>query len=644
MVETTVDALRGRCSALLLALSLLPALALPAVAAEGGGGEEGEEEALLALLAQETEIATKSRMNSDYVPGIVTVLAGDELEALGVETVLEALALVPGIQPVRTIQSQPSTLVRGIQFPFNSGNVKILLDGVPLSRQSSGINGSILLLPIEQVDRIEVIRGPGSVIYGDFAFMGLLNIVSRTEGSRVHVRADSDDLRAGGARLAWGEPASPWQLTANLATAQDDDADLEERRRGDSEQGSALLTLRRGGFSLLGQLIQRDVDDAPRVVGGPPGSGGVPAAFDETTWAVEGRWERELRPSLSATARLSVLQSDTDGFPFVFEDRVDRVGLDLTWDGWRGHSWLAGAEYAAQEIRHASATPPPGLGQPLSLDGKERKVSSLVLQDRVDLGERWTLTGGARYDHYSDVTSRITPRLSVVWRASERHIVKAQYAEGFRAPTFFEAYTRTPTGSGVLNRDLDFEVNQTTELNYVYRRPTSTARVTLFRSRLVDMLFTNAPRPGSANSRAAQAEGVEVEWNQQLAGFLKLLASASWVDTEDNRGPTLAVHESEAAADWTGDLALLAQLGGAGTAAVHWYHVGDRPALAGDHGYDLVDVTFSSADLWRGLAVKAGVRNALDDDLVYLTVPPNGQVAAATFTGRTAWAQLSWSW
>src|SRR5262249_39378480 len=79
--------------------------------------EEQELQELMNVLQQESEVATKTRMNSDYVPGILTVLAGDELEALGFRFVWDSLAMVPGIQPVRGAVGSPSTIVRGIQFP-----------------------------------------------------------------------------------------------------------------------------------------------------------------------------------------------------------------------------------------------------------------------------------------------------------------------------------------------------------------------------------------------------------------------------------------------------------------------------------------------------------------------------------------------
>ena len=108
---------------------LIPALA--AALALGGAGaayaQVDEESKLLAILAEETAVATKTRVNGDFVPGIVSVLHGDELEALGIETAWEALSLVPGIEAVRDPTGNPNVIVRGLEFPFNSGNVKILI-------------------------------------------------------------------------------------------------------------------------------------------------------------------------------------------------------------------------------------------------------------------------------------------------------------------------------------------------------------------------------------------------------------------------------------------------------------------------------------------------------------------------------------
>lgn len=593
--------------------------------------EEKELEELLSVIEQETAIATKTRMNSDYVPGIVTVLEGEELEALGFDSVWEALALVPGVQPMRDGAATSSVIVRGIQFPFNSGNIKILVDGVSLSRESAGINGSTLYLPVQQVDRIEFIRGPGSVVYGDFAFMGLVNIITKKEGARVYARRDSSEMQSGGARVGWGDATSPWQVAASVSTFGNDDL-RSTTRRGQEERHWAMTSVRRGGFSVSAQVVQRDVGDTSA-----PGTPGGRLFAEEKSWAIQGRYGRDLAKELHATASVTLLDSAAESNLDTYRDRVTSVGLDLQWDALRRQSWLATAEFSSLDIKSASHIGPPPLNTLTTIDGEGRTIFSIALQDRIDLGEKFSVTAGARLDDYSDLGERVTPRLALVWRLSDQHIIKAQYAEGFRAPTFFELF-----GGGVRNRDLEFEVNATTELNYVFRRPRTVARATVFRSELKDMVFGGLPGGRFGNTREASAEGVELELSQQISEKIKLLAYASTVDTEDNRGTTLAFHPSEAAADWMSDLALLVRPFARTVVGVHWNHVGERQVVEGA-AYDVLDLTASRQDIFvSGLGIRAGIKNALNRDVIYLGVRPTGVIDTRVFGGRTWWVQMSW--
>jgi len=210
---------------------------------------DDEESRLLAILAEETAIATKTRLNSDFVPGIVTVLHGDELEALGVETAWEALSLVPGMQAVRDAAGNPNVIVRGLEFPFNSGNVKVLVDGISLSRESAGINGIALQIPIQLVDRIEVIRGPGSVVYGDFAFMGLVNVITRRTSGRAFARWGGDRFLEGGGSAA--AKLGAVEISAVGAVARSTDAPVRQPFSGDERRGFGGVRLASGGLSLL---------------------------------------------------------------------------------------------------------------------------------------------------------------------------------------------------------------------------------------------------------------------------------------------------------------------------------------------------------------------------------------------------------
>ena len=604
-------------------------VALPLLAQQTD--EEKELAELMSVIEKETEIATKTRMNSDYVPGIVTVLEGDELEALGFENVWEALALVPGVQPMLDGSATSSVIVRGIQFPFNSGNIKILVDGVSLSRESAGINGATLFLPIEHVERIEFIRGPGSVVYGDFAFMGLVNIITKKEGARAYGRRNASDTQSAGARVAAGDATTPWQFAANVSTFGNDDL-RSITRRGQEERHWALASLRRGGFAVSAQMVQRDARDTT-----PPGTPGPQIFAEESSWAVQGRYSRDLGNALNATATATLLDSDAEGGIDTYRDRVTALGVDLQWNALRHQSWLVTADFSTLDIKRATHINPPGVPAPnTSIEDEGRTVFAVAMQDRIDLGEKFSVTAGARLDDYSDLGKRITPRLALVWRTSDRHILKAQYAEGFRAPTFFELF-----GGNTRNRGLDFEVNATTELNYVFRRPRTVARATVFHSELKDMVFGGLPGGRFGNTREASAEGVELEWTQQITETTKLLAYVSTVDTEDNRGLTLTVHDSEAAADWMSDLALLLRPIPHTIFAVHWNHVGERQVAQGE-AYDVLDVTATRQDLFiPGFAIRAGVKNALNTDVTYLGVRPNGVIDLREFGGRTWWVQMS---
>lgn len=603
-------------------LTVILALAAPLAAQE-----DKERAELLALLEEETDVATKTRMNSDYVPGIVTVLDGDDLRALGIANAGEALGLVPGMQAIRSARGDAAVIVRGLDFPFNNGNIAILINSVPLSRQDSGISASALLIPVEQIERIEVIRGPGSVIYGDFAFMGLVNIITRKEGSQVYGRIEAP-RRTNEVGARTGLKSGPSSFAASLSRWWSDDApatitvrDARDRR------WFGAGSYERGGFSLAAQTAQRTFQSTN------PG-----LAFDEESWAADARYTRTLAPKLRTEARLTYLHNDVAAVNDTFSGNVTKIGVNAVWDGWRRQSWLAEADYSVSTIDDAAHRPPPAPGQPppnlapLAHD-VDRTITGLTLQDRIELRNNVALTLGARYDTYSDLDSRLTPRVSLVWRATDRHILKAQYAEGFRPPTFFELYAPP-----IPNARYPFEVNATTEVNYVYRRTASVGRLTVFRS-----IMSNMIRPGGfVTDPNARADGVEGEWSQQLSPSLKIDANASYVDTVDPRRPGAGAPRlpNPVSAAWLGNLSLLYRPGWGVVVGSRWSHVGKRDA--GD-GFDLVDLTVSRPDVFvHGLDVRAGVKNAFDADVTYLTALPNGNVATNHFPGRSLFVEIGW--
>ena len=141
-----------------LLLTTLLALPLTIYAQEGNQTSAAEDESqeleqLLELLQQQTTLATKTRLNADYVPGMMAVLHGSDLESRGVRTVWEALALVPGVELSIEETGRKQVVIRGIGRTYASGNTKILLNGVSMNSAHLAHANPVMNITIEQVDR-----------------------------------------------------------------------------------------------------------------------------------------------------------------------------------------------------------------------------------------------------------------------------------------------------------------------------------------------------------------------------------------------------------------------------------------------------------------------------------------------------------
>ncbi len=604
-------------------------LALPAFAADGTAGAQTEEKELADLLnivQQETDVATKTRLNSDYVPGIVTVLEGDELEALGIRNAGEALGLVPGMQAMMNERGAASVIVRGLDFPFNAGNTQVLLNGIPVARQDGGFNTSVLMIPVEQIDRVEVIRGPGSVVYGDFAFMGLVNIITRKQGTRVAGRFEIPHTSRMAAARVGSKADAPFAWSFNASDFGSASTIAPSNLRGVQDGRSVIVAnAAYRGLSLTAQSVHRTY---------APNTG---SHSKETTWDAEAKYTHELRKALTGELRVIRLHNDIAEPVDILSGGLSKISANLTWTGWRRQSLLGGLDYSRSGLDSAYHAPPPPPGQPpgnpvLFASDVHRVIRGVVLQDQIELNDATTLTVGGRYDDYSDLSSRFTPRISIVWRVNERHIVKAQYAEGFRPPTFFEFYQ--PVAPRFVPR-YPFETNATSELNYVYRTSGRVGRATLFHSMLSDMI-----RPGGVVVKGdAWAQGAELEWSQEVGSRLKAGSNISYTETFDPRTPN-GGGANLVSSKYLGNLMALYRVMPNLLIGARYNYVGDR---ATSKGYRTMDITISRQDLFvPGFGVRAGVKNGLDSDISYLNLRPSGELVTTRWPGRSVWLQVYW--
>jgi len=142
------------------------------------------------LLNDVSDIATKKSINVDYLPSVVTVIDAQTYIDGGVQNIGEALNMLPGIQMQVNRMGYTTTTVRGLKSPnaYRSDKIKILIDGVAMNNEAQGSSSFYMDFPMQLVEKIEVLRGPGSTVYGAGAFYATVNIITKLGNSKEENR------------------------------------------------------------------------------------------------------------------------------------------------------------------------------------------------------------------------------------------------------------------------------------------------------------------------------------------------------------------------------------------------------------------------------------------------------------------------
>ncbi|MDD2790748.1 MAG: TonB-dependent receptor [Sulfurimonas sp.] len=138
------------------------------------------------LLGEMSAIATKKSLNVDYLPSVVTVVDAQTFIDGGIQNLGEALGMLPGIQIQLSPMGYTMTTVRGFKNPnaYLSDKIKILVDGVAINNAVQGSSSFYMDFPMQLIEKIEVLRGPASTVYGAGAFYATVNIITKLGGSK----------------------------------------------------------------------------------------------------------------------------------------------------------------------------------------------------------------------------------------------------------------------------------------------------------------------------------------------------------------------------------------------------------------------------------------------------------------------------
>jgi vitamin B12 transporter len=503
----------------------------------------------LAFVVQDTVVlkpvvvtATRFPVPVDIVASAVTVIGGVELRAQGVRSIAEALRQVPGVAVVETgsFGGQTSLFLRGGESDY----VKVLLDGVPLNQPGGGLD--LADLTTDNVDRIEVVRGPASVLYGSDAMTGVIQIFTRTEQGAPRVEAE---LRAGTYGTTEGavEIVGGAGAVAYSARASRFGSDGVYRRNNQYRNAVVSAGVRVAPdvrtHARLSYRYGDDVYHFPTDEKGLPADSNKfsaergPALSLEVERVFGAGLEARVEGSLREARLLFVDDPDSPGEDGAFwsRDYVRRArgGVLLTWRP-RGAVLAAGVDYEDERQRGRSEFSASYGTFPDSI-AVRRWTAGYYAQALLGTTGPVAVTLGTRVDDNSQFGGHATFRAGATWRLDANTRFRATIGTGFKEPTFFENFA-----SGFVrgNPNLDPERSRSWEAGLEHTIPGARVSfaVTYFDQRFRDLIeFTLTPPPPDSvnyfNVEGASADGVEAVVSATVAPGVAVDVRYTYLDT-----------------------------------------------------------------------------------------------------------------
>jgi iron complex outermembrane receptor protein len=533
----------------------IPIRELPAFPEVTAGAEVSEVSVYGAAQSEEETVvgAAKREQSLGTVASAVTVLAADQLRRYGYRSLAEALRGAAGIFVVDDRMVERIG-VRGLQLLGDSNTrILILIDGTPLNEPWASFVDSSTALPvsIDDVARIEIIRGPVSSIYGTNAFFGIINIVTleADKAAQVYGRTSVDSFGTVGGNAAFNTGSLNRQVRGTVSFKQ---------RRGETLDYASLPmnTSADGGTSYFGSLavnfdhffFQARGYNRERELPGAPYDGQI--GSDQNTnrdrhGLAELGYTADVNKQVTVGARIyanrysfrnELLRPDgafsTDASAQWYGGEV-RVLADVLKTP-KLLSLTTGASYETTKTESTAST------KPMPID-TNFDIAGAYLEASTEPKKWFAATAGARFDRNSEFTNEFSPRAALFLRNGEQYGLKLLYAAGFRNPSIFEAYYDDDERfSPLLNNDGQSELRPERIKAYevvAYGRPITGVklRVSAWEWRLSDLMkrveffdaMDNEPRLRYQNTSSLVSRGLEVESTyRDLAGRAAYLNGA----------------------------------------------------------------------------------------------------------------------
>ncbi|WP_299879087.1 TonB-dependent siderophore receptor [uncultured Cocleimonas sp.] len=503
--------------------------------------------------------ATRSEIDTTEAPGSVTVISRKEIEEKGGENVLDLIRGTTGVSLQGIGSGGRKTIsLRGME----SKHTLILVDGkrIPGTNDTIGPNTDYQYdwVPTSQIERIEVVRGPMSVLYGSDALGGVINIITRRPGNELTGNVKLTSRLANGDSINGSkDDGDGHDASFNISGGVSDNFQLSVGAEN-SRRASVDSQLNLGQSAIEGRKKEQL----------SLGADWQPA--EDHNIELKYSTGQEKRWYDTATSRNVLYQSQYD---------IDRDQLSLGWKGTVGkitsslrayqgkvdisnkatngvagtapqkltdtvvegnistplgekHFITAGLEHRIEELENSNL-----------VSNKENfSLNSLYIQDEIDITDSTLLTLGTRFDDHEVFGNEVSPRVSVVWSASDNLKLKGSYGHGFKAPNIKQASSDYVFAFGPYsisgNSDLEPETSDSFEVGANYTREKFSIDAAIFDSKVKNLIELTGPLTDRTyqNINEARLKGVEISSKILLTEALTLNTGYQYLDAKDGDG------------------------------------------------------------------------------------------------------------
>lgn len=395
-----------------------------------------------------TSVAKKAQPLSDAAAAVF-VLTQEDIRRSGVTTVPDALTMAPGLQVAKISASKWAVSSRGFAG-LTSNKLLVLIDGRSVySPGHSGVFWDTQNVMLEDVERIEVVRGSGGTLWGANAVNGVINIITKkaedTQGALIRAGVGSQQTLSSAARF--GSKISDVASGRLYLTYDDHASSTLHQTNGDADDSWQPMQtgFRMDGkpgdgkdWTLQGDVYQNSGDQM--VFPYWTSESVLPAALideiDAKGGNLLGRWRQELGDGQAVTFKGYYDNAQRD--EAIYKLQFDTLDLDLQYETKLGHrqNLTMGTGYRSVQGSFDRTFQ-------IYLPDRSDSLYSAFLQDEINiLTDRLWLTLGSKYEHNDYTGSEWQPSGKLLWKPAERHSLWASAARAVRTPAIVEQYGR----------------------------------------------------------------------------------------------------------------------------------------------------------------------------------------------------------